>query len=304
MNSCERSAQLASLLREQILPLIPGDYVLYGLPYYSNIGDTLIWEGALELLKRIRGRCRGVCAWNAYPERILPENTTILIMGGGYFGDLWRPAWESVLRQIRLNSHCRIVILPSSVWYQDTAVMQADAEILAAAPRLTVCARDKQSYDLVSENFRNPVLLVPDLAFAIVPERLARWEVPATEEILYIRRTDPEFIPESDVRVPANAVVADWPTVTHRGFPEKIVTRLARIPFLKDWAYYHIHRTRMTSRGVRFISRYRTVYSTRLHGMVLSALLGRDTYFLDNSYGKVGALYDTWLRDVDNVHRL
>ena len=225
-------------------------------------------------------------------------------MGGGYFGDVWRSAWESVLAQVRRNAHCRIVILPSSIWYNDPAVMRADAAVLAGAPRLTICARDKQSYDLAVRNFRNPVLLLPDLAFAISPAYLARWEVPAEEGCLYLRRMDQEFVPGSDAWEPASAVAADWPTFTRRGLPEKIGTRLARIPFLKDWAYYRIFRPRMTSRGVRFLSRYKTVYSTRLHGMVLSALLGRETYFLDNSYGKVGALYRTWLQDVDNVHCL
>ena len=304
MNAREISVSLCALLREQLLPLIPGDYVLYGLPYYSNIGDTLIWEGALELLKSVPGKCRGVCAWDSYPGRRLPEDTTVLIMGGGYFGDLWRPAWERVLEQVRLNAHCRIVILPSSVWYKDEALMQADAEILAQASRLTICTRDEQSFRLATAHFRNPVLLLPDLAFAIPPEYLARWEVPATEESLYLKRMDQELSPGQDGRVPASAHVSDWPTFTRRELPEKLVTRLARIPFLKDWAYYTIYRRQMTSRGVRLISRYRTVYSTRLHGMVLAALLGRETYFLDNSYGKVSALYNTWLRDADNVHCL
>ena len=57
----------------------------------------------------------------------------------------------------------------------------------------------------------------------------------------------------------------------------------------------------MLSRGVQFISTYRTVYTTRLHGLVLSALLDKQTFFLDNSYGKVSALYSTWLQDTDNI---
>ena len=49
-------------------------------------------------------------------------------------------------------------------------------------------------------------------------------------------------------------------------------------------------------------SGYKNIYTTRLHGLILAALLGKETYFLDNSYGKVSAVYDTWLKDVDNVH--
>ena len=62
MNSEEKIKQLSSIVRERIIPLIDHDYVLYGLPYYSNIGDTLIWEGELELLKEVPYKCRGICA--------------------------------------------------------------------------------------------------------------------------------------------------------------------------------------------------------------------------------------------------
>ena len=50
----ERISGLRAKIEAEILPLITSDYVFWGLPYYENPGDTLIWEGALELLKRDR----------------------------------------------------------------------------------------------------------------------------------------------------------------------------------------------------------------------------------------------------------
>ena len=65
--------------------------------------------------------------------------------------------------------------------------------------------------------------------------------------------------------------------------------------------YYHIYRKEMCKRGVEFISTYKTVYTTRLHGMILASLLGKETFFFDNSYGKIKSFYDTWLHDTDNI---
>ena len=50
--TCEEKIwELRQIIEEQLTPLINNDYVLYDLPYYSNIGDLLIWEGELSFLK-------------------------------------------------------------------------------------------------------------------------------------------------------------------------------------------------------------------------------------------------------------
>lgn len=36
------------------------------LPYHENIGDTLIWQGKMEFLKKLPHKCRGVCALETF----------------------------------------------------------------------------------------------------------------------------------------------------------------------------------------------------------------------------------------------
>ena len=79
---------LKELIRKELASRIDADYVLWGLPYHTNIGDTLIWEGELEFLKSIPHKCLGTCGWNEYAFEPLKEDTIILIHGGGYFGDV------------------------------------------------------------------------------------------------------------------------------------------------------------------------------------------------------------------------
>lgn len=308
--------ELSNQIERILLPLIDRDYVLYGLPYYTNIGDTLIWEGELSFLKKVPYRCLGVCGWDEYPTTPVPKHAIILITGGGYFGDLWRKAWENVMKGIQYNKENKIIILPASIFYEDPILLEKDACYLSDFKNLTICARDKVSYSIVQQYFRNEVLLVPDMAFCITPDYLQRWVKPSSNKTLYLKRVDKELA-YTDISIPEMEIeVHDWPTMEFMTNREKwfarIVSRIDRLrcfmPFLekplkffKDWMYYHYYRQMMTSRGVSFISSYKNVYTTRLHVMILSVILGKEVFIIDNTYGKLSSFYHTWLEDCKDV---
>ncbi len=310
-------AELARRAETAILPLIDRDYVLYALPYYTNIGDTLIWEGELELLKKSRHKCVGVCGWNDYPAKPVAEDVLILITGGGFFGDLWRNAWQGVLDGIKGNVNNKIIFLPQSVYYQDQELLQRDVQYLSQFKHLTICTRDTQSFDYVKRHFPSHTsLLVPDMAFCISPVYLQQWVQPSSEKTLLLKRQDKELVDDNIVIPETNVDVHDWPTmesVTRSELwfyrIERRVTSLRyRVPFLrplmrrtKDWMYRRFYRRMMTKRGVAFVSSYRNVYTTRLHVMVLAVLLDKEVHIIDNSYGKISALYHTWLEDCEKV---
>ena len=315
MDAFSKVQILSDILKQDIIPAIEQDYVLYGLPYYSNIGDTLIWEGELELLKNTPHKCKSVCGWNHYPKRVLPPNLCMLIQGGGYCGDVWRNAWEYVLNEISMNLDRRIIVLPVSVWYNDPVLLEKDRALLSRARHLTLFVRDQQSYDFAIQHFDNDIRLVPDMAYAINPSSLQQWCLPTSKDCLYLKRIDKEFI-ASDATIPPTAETKDWPTFDDYSTPEKFVYQVESYyrhfkgkPILSslfkaitDESYYRIYRKQMLSRGVQFISQYQTIYTTRLHGMILATLLGKQTFYLDNSYGKVSSFYQTWLSDVDNIN--
>lgn len=316
MTQQEKVKQLSSLIEKQLLPLIDRDYVLYGLPYYTNIGDTLIWEGELEFLKKVPFKCKGVCGWNEYPTENVAQDNIVLIQGGGYFGDVWREGWQYVLDGIRAYKNNKIIILPMSIYYYDDKLREEDSRYLAEFNNLIICARDNNSYSFAKRYFRNEVLLVPDLAFCIKESYLARWCLPPSDKVLLLKRCDKELVSNS-IEIPeTNAEVHDWPTIESKTESEvrfeKIIKKLKKaqrkLPRMKfvfqrmeDELYYRFHRKQMTSSGVSFVSSYSKIYTTRLHVLILSVLLGKEVYIIDNSYGKLSGCFDTWLRDVDGV---
>lgn len=317
MKNLEKVNQLRSIIENKISPLITNDYVLWGLPYYSNIGDTLIWEGELEFLKSIPYKCIGTCGWDEYECKPLSKDTVILITGGGYFGDVWRKAWDSVMNTIECYPDNPIVILPNTIFYNDAEVMRLDAARMARLRKLTICVRDETSLKIAREHFNNPALLVPDMAFCISTNYLAQWRVPETDKVLWLKRKDKE-LGDRDVKIEVpNVEVRDWPTMDskptlgERLFYKSIAlnNRTKRcLPLIQPLAGWlerclglHLFRKSMTCRGVQFVSQYKEIYTTRLHVMILSVLLGKRVHFIDNSYGKLSSFYKAWLSDCDGV---
>lgn len=92
MTHCLYNISLIETLREKIRdslsPLITHDYVLLDLPYYDNIGDTLIWKGTREFLKTLPYKCLYYASKDSFHYRDLSPDTVILLSGGGQF---WRP---------------------------------------------------------------------------------------------------------------------------------------------------------------------------------------------------------------------
>lgn len=73
---------LRKKISDALTPLITHDYVLLDLPYYDNIGDTLIWEGTREFLKTLPYKCLYYASKDSFHYRDLPPDTVILLSGG------------------------------------------------------------------------------------------------------------------------------------------------------------------------------------------------------------------------------
>lgn len=311
-----RIGQLSESVRNALTPLIRSDYVLLDCPYHYNIGDSLIWQGEMDFLSSLPFRRLGHSSMLTYDDRtpIAPE-TTILLHGGGNFGDVWRK--HSLFRRRIVESHPDnpIIVLPQTVFYTDPAVMRDDADAFARHPNLTICARDRRSYELLKENFRNEILLVPDMAFCIDTGALAKHKSEPAKGLLYLERKDHELAAGS--HIPAGAEVRDWPASNKwsatgltmfilRGssiafnsgadiFSLGMYAKAAAATdnFALDRFLPHAVRT-----GVRFISSYREICTTRLHGAILALLLGHPFRLIDNNYGKNSGFFHTWLENL------
>lgn len=312
MNIQEKCNQLSCIIKDKLTPLIKSDYIFLDLPYYTNIGDTLIWEGTEDFLKVIPYKCLYRCSFDTFQYKQIASDVVILLQGGGNFGDLypWHNAFRNKIIEIYPNN--RIVILPQTVYYMGSRLLANDSIVMRKHKDLYICARDQYSYDFLKQyRFSKNILLIPDMAFCIDFSKHQNLILHETERVLLFKRIDKEKTDTNNI-VPEqyNGVLdqKDWvgyETITDDY--SKLKNLINEKKFAEADAYaINTYLPTRVKEGVRLISSYKFVYSNRLHGSILSILLGKEVTIIDNSYGKNAQFYDTWLTDVPtiNIHRV
>lgn len=302
-------SRLVDVIHSKVASLISADYWLCEVPHYSNVGDTLIWQGELDFLRALPFRRKGMSSHDSRRQLSITHGDLVLFQGGGNFGDLWKGHGPHEYRRqvMESNPTCRFIVFPQTVWYDDEENLKADAEFYSRYD-CTICARDKRSYDVLESHFKNEILLVPDMAFCMDMTKWNREKFNATKPFV-LRREDREFIPSVEMTAMLSGLdadVDDWFPMSHRTKVDIWRDRILSRPRKLGWAYepymYHVYRPYLIRSGVRQLMAHTDIYTTRLHACILSILLGKERItFFDNSYGKNSGFYETWLRDCENV---
>ena len=311
MDNTERINKLSALIENALPPIIGNKCIYLDVPYYANIGDVLIWEGTESFLGKhhINVMLRG--AWDTYDFRPIPSDVTIVLQGGGNFGDIWAPPQEFRLKIIQSYPKNRIIVLPQTIYYESYKNLEKDFLIINRHPDVTICARDCHSASVLKTCFKGDTLCLPDMAFCIPANQLNEMRIPVVKNlILFLKRTDKELgkIPSFDNN--DNIDIRDWPTYDNEKDFLKPYRKLLRyqrrfadwgMPRLADYFFQYYMRPRIVRNGVRFLSQYEKIYSTRLHAAILSVLLDKTCVLYDNSYGKNRDFYESWLKDFNNL---
>ncbi len=293
------------------------DYLLLDLPYHCNLGDTLIWQGEKDYLSTLPYRClyRTSCGGNvAKAFKKISKETIILLHGGGNFGDLW-PLHNAFRKKAHeMFPHQKTIILPQSVYYKSQGKLEEDADFYMRYPNVTICARDRVSFEILTQYFpNNPKLLVPDMAFCM--EMNSYRHIANPEGIVFIKRLDKEINETiSYQEFPDDVYVSDWLFLSDSkeyarlGTVKRWATRYDKLlgtDWKHSWVDYYwdrFLRPLFVNAAINFLDKYKHIYTTRMHAAILGVILGKDDITLyDNSYGKSSAFFDTWLNDVDGL---
>lgn len=237
----------------------------------------------------------------------------ILLQGGGNFGDLWRINQDFRLKVIKSFPNNRIIILPQTIYYNKKSNIEKDAQIINNHNNITICARDKKSFDVIGSYFPNAKkLLLPDMAFYINKSDII-CHYKNKNKNLVLKRNDHESIPDNKFDFIKNNTelyeFRDWPTLEKSDSIQLMGTLLLKtnnlvrnkLSFITDMYYQNLYKHLMIKKGVKFILSYNNIYTTRLHVAILCVLLEKKCFFIDNSYGKNFNFYDTWLKDLDGL---
>lgn len=303
----EKIIELKTTIEQQLTLLIDNDYYLLDVPYYSNIGDVLIWKGTLDFLSGNPYKCLGMHSYQTFEFENMGEHAIILLLGGGNFGDLYLQHQMFRKRVIESYPNNKIIMLPQTVYYYGANAIREDSMVFRKHKNLYLCARDRYSYDFMNRyHYADHILLLPDMAFCIDLDWLSSLKPLQPKEVLLFNRIDRE---RTDLSCVSQYLchqqydTSDWPNYEESEPILNKIRDLIRAGKIKEADKVAIEEY-LPSRicaGAELISQYKRVYSNRLHGAILAILLGKEVTILDNSYGKNLQYYDTWLRKTSAV---
>jgi len=306
---------LKKLINDNLYDLIDEDYVLFDVPEHRNIGDQLIWRGEYDFLKRIPHKCLFVSSLGYHRSPKIDKKTIILLHGGGNFGDVWflhQKFREKIIQEYPEN---KIIIFPQSVQFEDENNIKKATRIFNSHGNITLCARDLFSYELLNKHFTScKILMIPDMAFS---STLNVKNIKTRKKDLILKRIDKELASEIDENQFLDFEVKDWPTYNmdfleyfkkkytslNRRISELVLKNNKNLDSFRTFGFLpYRKRDNFIDIGIEFLSSYDLNISTRLHGHILSLLLGIPSILIDNSYGKNNRFYNTWLSNIEDSY--
>lgn len=316
MNNNAMIENLRGKIVKTILPLMTTEVIIVDAPYYGNIGDVLIWQGIKDFFDENNIKIKGIYSVDTFKFVNIEASITIVLTGGGNFGDLYRFYHEFRLKIIQHYPHNKIVVMPQSVYYKSSDFLAHDVQIVNSHRNLSIIARDQVSYNFMREHFtKTNILIAPDMAFYISDTLIDKYRAtkPHKDTICLFREDKESVLSLSSLR--GNGFdICDWPTigkvpsvikgldVCYRVARKLRVVRLdVLVNKLCDRIANIFIRKSFVHQGCKLLSDYKSIYSTRLHGMILGILLDKDVVCIDNSTGKISAFYNTWLTDLDSL---
>jgi exopolysaccharide biosynthesis predicted pyruvyltransferase EpsI len=315
----ERHALLRRQATAALAELVtPGSRcALVDFPMHANVGDSAIWVGERALLREAGATVVYACDIQSFSEAALtarlPADGTIFLSGGGNLGDLWPQNQKLRERVIQAFPGHRIIQLPQSAHFGDRANLDRARAVFDGHPDLTLLVRDHHSLDVTRKKFRARSLLCPDFAFALTDLTDLPGLFRSQRRILWLSRTDHEAADQSLSSCMPGVYRTDWTADegADRTWAEQLRTvhqacRAAAVELRADptdrtvrdlcEAYDH-HAELHVLRGCGLLSSGRAVVTDRLHGHLLSLLLGLPHVVLNDRYSKVRGFWETWTSD-------
>jgi len=304
------------IIRNYLEPLIHKDrpVACVNLHLQSNVGDTALMSAELHLLEDLKiphhlltvnttGPARDQGRIDASTkEKLLALNEqggTVLFAAGGNMGTIYRANQNLYNNVIALVPNARVIHLPQSLVVNiKRHFNETVGEVYRAHKDVHLFMRDIESFQLAKSLHMAPgrTHLCPDLAFYLGP---LDWRIPTNrnpKSILYMKRADGETPKGEEVDISSfdrSHIVGpiDW-----RGkfcpvagkFREHANEEL-RTEETKE-AYYEAE----MRRGTGILSKGKVVFTDRLHGQILSYLMGLPLIVLPDKTHKGRKFFRTW----------
>lgn len=221
-------------------------------------------------------------------QKLIQPEDTILLHGGGNFGDLWRGYNDYRNFLMTIFPDNQMIVFPHTVNYKNMSLVPYDYEFFKAKKNLTVMTRCYESYNFTQTWF--PLMksmYVPDMAFVLGDIKPMHEPV---YDILVIRRNDKEGSVNQN----------EWAQLFAREFEDKYTY------LIRDWIDYddavfkkNDYLKFINDRKIivnKIISEARLVIADRLHASIISVLMGKPHIMINDKFKKVFNTRDSAFR--------
>lgn len=266
---------------------------IYYCPNPGNAGDGIIAHATFQVMKNIGLTVKEIST-DTTPEQ---TRGNVVIYGGG--GNLVEPYPNAKIFIERHHAGAKeLIVLPHTI-------LSYPELLNSLGGNVTLFCREQESYDYVARNHGSAAFyLSDDMALSMnVEQTLAD----GRERFLPIISSK-SMITRNAKRVVRHMIYAikNWRTPsTLYAFRDDVEKTNFMIPNanidlsqafsgdgITEWQSHEV-----TYRVLRFINRYKSVHTNRLHVGIASLLMGKKVYFYDNSYGKNRFVYENSLKD-------
>ncbi|MCQ9120638.1 polysaccharide pyruvyl transferase [Rodentibacter pneumotropicus] len=307
-------------LKQQLAPIADlikdkNNVFYFDYPLHLNVGDLLIYHGTEQFFKDHNinvtlKRCEFDLDINEVKQKITP-NTTILLHGGGNFGDLYPQHQKIREAMIQHFPNNRIIVLPQTLYFKDQKNLEKSTALFNQHSDCHLLARDERTAEAF-KHFSSNVALSPDMAHQLYGTLPTKQD--NTGKQLHFLRKD---IEASEVEknilttLPANSNVKDWEDIlTHLDSTVLALSwRISKFANQQNWGwlknlfhqFWFAYTKHIVKRVAAVFLQNDRVTTTRLHGHIFSCLLEIPNRVCDNAYGKNSGYANLWTKNIDFV---
>jgi len=225
-----------------------------------------------------------------YKLKNIINNSIICISGGGSLGTLWMEAEDEIREIIDTFNNNAIFILPQTVYYENSewgkSELRKSKEIYHRNEKLTLCAREKSSFEFFKKEFNcNNALFISDMVLYLKKDQ----NIKERDGILLCFRKDKESIMNDKNRDKLYELCKEY--------RDKVLLTDTVIPVRIS----NKTRERYLNEKLTEFQAVELVITDRLHGMIFAAITGTPCIALNNCNSKVKGVYE-WIKHLNYVH--
>lgn len=273
--------------------------ILVSTAEHDNIGDSAITlaeqKWLLEKLPdyyQIEFSTYKMKEQYAFLHTVLHPEDIFFIQGGGNIGNCYLEEEEMHRRIIADFPNHKIVILPQSIYFDDTEEgkleLEKSKEIYNKHKNLTLCVRGKANDAFAKKHFSSlKIKIVPDMVYALKAEYSFK-----RSGVLAVLRDDKEKILSEKQK--ENMVC-----LLEKEFEYTEYTNNT-----SDQAITRDKRRLVVKTELNRYAKHELVVTDRLHGMLFSVITGTPCIVLNSGNGKIEDYYETFLKESNAVFYL